>query len=94
MEDLVFYPKETTKAVCECAGGKIRTDQPFQFIVDSAKADSPGHDVSTGIFAAWVKYAKRPQPRYGLLEEDYAAAIESLNQALMESLGYHHPSAN
>jgi hypothetical protein len=43
MEDLVFYHMETTKAICECAGGiKIRMDQPFQFIVDLAKADSPG----------------------------------------------------
>ena len=94
MEDLVFYPKETTKAVCECAGGNIRTDQPFQFIVDSAKADSPGHDHSTGIFAAWVKYSKRPLPRHGLFEEDYVAAKQALDQNLMESLGYDHPSAN
>ena len=94
MEDLVFYPKETTKAVCECAGGEIRTDQPFQFIVDSAKADSPGHDISTGIFAAWVKYSKRPTARYGLLEEDYEAAIQGLNTTLMKSLGYYHPPAN
>ena len=34
MEDLVFYPKETTKAVCECAGGKIVTGDEFKFVVD------------------------------------------------------------
>jgi hypothetical protein len=92
MEDLVFYPKETTKIVCECAGGKIRTDQEnFSFIVDSAKADSPGHDKSTGIFAAWVKYSKPPPPLYGFSPSDYAAAKEALNSGLMESLGYRHP---
>jgi hypothetical protein len=94
MEDLIFYPKETTRAICECAGGEIRTDQAFQFIVDSAKADSPGHDVSTGIYAAWIKYSKRPEPRYGFSEKDGEAAKEALNGALMTSLGYQHPRAN
>jgi hypothetical protein len=94
MEDLVFYPKETTKVVCECAGGKIGTEQgKFQFVVESAKKDSPGHDKSTGIFAAWVKYSKPPPPQYGFTQSDYDAAKEALNSQLMESLGYEHPPA-
>lgn len=93
MEDMVFYPKETTKAVCECAGGEIRKDtDAFTFIVDSAKADSPGHDKSTGIFAAWVKYSKRPEPMFGFSQQDYEDAKSILNQDLMTSLGYHHPA--
>jgi hypothetical protein len=92
MEDLVFYPKETTRIICECAGGQIQKDwDNFQFIVDSAKADSPGHDKSTGIFAAWVKYSKQPSPKYGFSELDYASAKEALNSNLMERLGYQHP---
>jgi hypothetical protein len=94
MEDLVFYPEETTRIVCECAGGQIRTDAPFSFIVDSAKADSPGHDKSTGIFAAWVKYAavqQPPPPRYGLSMLDYDLAQQVLNVELMSALGYQHP---
>ncbi|KAL3909534.1 MAG: hypothetical protein SGILL_008049, partial [Bacillariaceae sp.] len=95
MEDLVFYPKETTQIICECAGGRIQTDRDsFGFIVDSAKADSPGHDKSTGIFAAWVKYSKQPGPKYGLSGSDYASAKEALNGKLMERLGYEHPPAN
>lgn len=92
MEDLVFYPKETTRIICECAGGEIRKDKDsFSFIVDSAKADSPGHDKSTGIFAAWVKYSKRPEPMYGFTPQDYEDAKAVLDKDLMESLGYHHP---
>jgi hypothetical protein len=91
MEDLVFYPEETTRIICECAGGKIRTDAPFSFVVDSAKADSPGHDKSTGILAAWVKYAKPPPPRYGLSPLDYNIAKQVLNETLMTALGYQHP---
>lgn len=93
MEDLVFYPKETVRAICECAGGEIRTDQDFQFIVDSAKADSPGHDASTGIYAAWIKYSKPPAPKFGFSDLDYEAAIEALDPGLMEAFGYKHPPA-
>eukprot|EP00980_Cylindrotheca_fusiformis_P001238 scaffold331_cov117-Cylindrotheca_fusiformis.AAC.16 len=91
MEDLVVYPKETITQVCECAGGQIRTDQPFKYVVDSAKKDSPGHDKTTGIYQAWIKYAQRPQPMGGLSKEDYLNAQIALNQTLMELLGYHHP---
>ncbi|MGK3742938.1 MAG: hypothetical protein ACI90V_009794 [Bacillariaceae sp.] len=93
MEDLVFYPKETITTVCECAGGRIRDDQLFQHVTDSAKADSPGHDKSTGLYEAWVKYSKpNTKERYGFIENDYDAARIALNDSLMESLGYQHPS--
>jgi hypothetical protein len=93
MEDLVFYPKETTTQVCECAGGKIREDQKFQLITDSAKGDSKGHDTSTGIVEAWIKYSKpNTKERYGFSEADFTNALKGLNATLMDSLGYQHPS--
>lgn len=93
MEDIVFHPKETIYQVCECAGGKIRDDQAFQLITDSAKGDSPGHDASTGTYEAWVKYSlPNTKERYAFSEADYNHAIRALNQTLMESLGYKHPS--
>ena len=91
MEDLVFYPKETIQQVCECAGGKIRTDQPFKYVIQSAKADSPGHDKTTGIYQAWIKYSKPYAPMADLLEEDYLHSKEALNRTLMSLMGYHHP---
>ena len=92
MEDLIFYPQETITAVCECAGGKIRKDQDaFTFITESAKADSPGHDTSTGMSAAWIKYSQKPKAKGGYTLEDYEAAKEALNQTLMDGLGYNHP---
>lgn len=91
MEDLVFYPKPTITAVCECAGGKIRTDQDFVYIVDSAKADSRGHDASTGIYEAWIKYSKPPEPQFGFSDLDYQASVEALDESLMTAFGYRHP---
>jgi len=93
LEDLIFYPQETTRQVCECAGGKIRDDQTFQLITDSAKGDSQGHDHSTGIFEAWIKYSKpNTKERHGFSEVDYTNAINALNGTLMEAMGYKHPS--
>lgn len=74
--------------------GEIRKDQDFKFIVESAKADSPGHDPSTGIYAAWIKYSKRPEPMFGFSETQYEAAIEALDSDLMSAFGYHHPRPN
>lgn len=91
MEDLVFYPKETIHAVCECAGGKIRTDRDFVFISGSAKADSRGHDTSTGMYEAWIKYSKHAPPKFGFSDIDYDAAKEALDADLMAQFGYQHP---
>jgi len=95
MEDLIFYPKDTITSVCECAGGKIRTDQDhFQLITDSAKGDSKGHDTTTGIYVAWVKYSKpNTKEQYGFTENDYDAARIALNGTLMDFFGYQHPSS-
>lgn len=91
MEDLVFHTVETVTAVCECAGGRIYEDRPFHYITDSAKADSPGHDTSTGIAEAWIKYSRPVAPGAGFDAADYEAALEAMDQNLMDLLHYHHP---
>ena len=94
MEDLVFYPKETIQTVCECAGGEIRKDRNFVFITHSAKADSRGHDASTGLYEAWIKYSKPPEPKFGFSDTDFEAAKEALDPWLMTAFGYTHPPDN
>ena len=90
VEDLVFYPKETISTVCECAGGMMRPDRPFQFIGQSAK-EGVGHNSSTGLYEAWIKYSKLPEPNGGLSDLDYLSAQEGLNQTIMDLFGYRHP---
>ena len=93
-EDLIIHAKNLTHQICECAGGKVRTDRPFQYIVESAK-DGPGHgSVRTGMVAAWIKYGKPLGIRAGFSKEDYEAAKEFLNSELMETFYYKHPRAN
>lgn len=91
IEDLVFYTKETVKQVCECAGGALRTDQPFRYVADSAKKDSPGHDTTTGYAQAWIKYSKPLQVQGGFAPDDFKAAVQVLDADLMQQFGYTHP---
>jgi len=92
MEDLVFQTKATIATVCECAGGVLRTDRPFQYVADSAKKDSPGHDTTTGYAEAWIKYSQPLAPRAGFAEDDYEASVQVLDSDLMQRFGYQHPS--
>jgi len=91
LEDLVFHAQETTTTICTCVGGEIRKDRPFTYIIDSAKADSPGHDASVGFIQAWIKYSKEFPPNGGFTKSDYEAAKEALNLDYMEQFHYKHP---
>lgn len=91
--DLIFYTKETITKVCQCAGGRIRTDRPFVYTVKSAKGDSPGHDTSVGFYEAWIRYSQPAEPLAGFKEDDYRAANSVLDTELMRIFGYdcEHP---
>jgi hypothetical protein len=91
LEDLMFHAEETTTIICTCVGGQIRTDRNFTYVLDSAKADSPGHDASTGFVQAWIKYSQPIPPRGSFRPDDYEAAIEALNPQYMELFHYDHP---
>merc|ERR1712032_1453311 len=46
-EDLLFRTEETTRKVCECAGGKFY-DKPFKYVEDSAKGPQRAHVGANG----------------------------------------------
>eukprot|EP00547_Thalassionema_nitzschioides_P016806 CAMPEP_0194237226 /NCGR_PEP_ID=MMETSP0158-20130606/4273_1 /TAXON_ID=33649 /ORGANISM="Thalassionema nitzschioides, Strain L26-B" /LENGTH=418 /DNA_ID=CAMNT_0038971177 /DNA_START=28 /DNA_END=1285 /DNA_ORIENTATION=- len=90
-EDLIFHTKNVTTQICHCAGGEIRTDRPFFYIVDSAK-EGPGHGRDrTGMVKAWIKYGNPMPPRADFSADDYKAAIAFLDSDLMDIFGYQHP---
>ena len=94
-EDLQFHAKNITYQICDCAGGTIRQDRPFSYIVNSAK-DGPGHgkeEERTGMLAAWNKYGKPLGPQNGFGTADYEASIEHLDADFMKMFGYQHPEA-
>eukprot|EP00577_Skeletonema_sp_RCC1716_P011724 CAMPEP_0113437822 /NCGR_PEP_ID=MMETSP0013_2-20120614/37629_1 /TAXON_ID=2843 ORGANISM="Skeletonema costatum, Strain 1716" /NCGR_SAMPLE_ID=MMETSP0013_2 /ASSEMBLY_ACC=CAM_ASM_000158 /LENGTH=433 /DNA_ID=CAMNT_0000328519 /DNA_START=131 /DNA_END=1430 /DNA_ORIENTATION=+ /assembly_acc=CAM_ASM_000158 len=59
-EDLTFRQYETTKTICECAGGVVKPQNMFKYIIKSAK-QGPGHgkvSERTGMVEAWIKYGQ------------------------------------
>lgn len=92
-EDLQFYAKNVTTQICHCAGGVMRDDRPFTYIVNSAK-QGPGHgkvEERTGMVAAWIKYGQPMPPQNGFNDIDYNTAKQELDASIMEQFGYRHP---
>jgi hypothetical protein len=89
-EDLIFHPEEVTKQVCKCAGGSMRKDGKFIYIVDSAKKGKTAHgSVRTGYIDAIVKYGSAKH-RYELYKDkqDLEYVRDNVDPTLMEMLKY------
>ena len=92
-EDLIFNARNVTTQICHCAGGIIRSDRPFFYIVKSAK-EGPGHGKKserTGMIEAWARYGKAMEAMGGFTETDYQASKDLLDPQLMELFHYWHP---
>ena len=92
-EDLVFRPREVTKAVCECAGGSMRPDGHFAYVVDSAKKGEHAHGkVRTGYVDAIIKYGTNDR-RYSIYEKasDLEYIRDHVDRNLMDLLKYPLP---
>jgi hypothetical protein len=95
-EDLIFHPKQVIQAVCECAGGAIKNDNEFQYIVDSAKITEGHGNDKTGYVDAIIRYGNGGFPRWnsgGMTDSDRKYVIERLDPEMMKFFGYHYPSA-
>jgi hypothetical protein len=91
-EDLLFHPKELTKSVCECAGGSMRRDDNFIFIVDTAKKGDAAHgsmSARTGYVDAMIKYGSE-EKRYGkyVAKRDLEYIRDHVDTNLMTLLSY------
>jgi hypothetical protein len=97
-EDVIFYPYEVTKCVCECAGGvlghrdddkDVADDGTFHYVVRSAKT-GPAHGPASqrnGLIDSWAKYGiGNPKDAYS--EEDVRIAMNILDPLLLEIFGY------
>ena len=88
-EDLVFYPQEVTKTVCECAGGELNPNQPFKFIVESAKHGAAAHGKErTTYIDALVKYGTEKGRYKGFEDPDLEYARQHLSPKLLEIFQY------
>jgi len=89
-EDLVFHPEEVTKQVCHCAGGEMRKDGRFIYIVDSAKKGKAAHGKNrTGYVDAIVKYGSAARRYDGYrYKEDLEYIRDNVDPQLMDIMQY------
>jgi hypothetical protein len=89
-EDVVFHPKEVTKLACECAGGRLRPNQKFIYITDSAKkGKAHGNDKDkTSYVDALVKYGTVKGRYSGYYNQDIEYANSHLDPNIMNLFGY------
>lgn len=93
IEDLIFHPEEVVKAVCECAGGSMRNDGKFRYIVNSAKKGEYAHGKErTGFVDAIIKYGSAER-RYESFKfsSDLEFIRDNLDSELLHLLGYEPP---
>jgi hypothetical protein len=93
-EDLIFHPRAVTEAVCRCAGGSLKKDGHFEFVVNSAKKGPTAHgpmELRTGFIKAIIKYGKATHRHDKYTEQDLEYAKTYLDKDMMEFFRYKHP---
>jgi hypothetical protein len=84
-EDFVFRPKETTRQICQCAGGRLKDD--FTYQIGSAKR-GPGHgNVRTSWISAMIRYGSFEHRYDGMTQSDLLFA-EKVLAAMMVDMSY------
>jgi len=92
-EDLIFFPKQVTKTVCECAGGELN-HRPFKYITESAKKGTSAHGKKserTTYLDALIKYGTEAGRYNGYRPEDLKYAQKYLDPRLMDLFKYKLP---
>jgi len=93
LEDLVLRQYDTTKILCNCAGGVVPLKEKFIYIVKSAK-QGPGHGKNedrTDMLDAWMKFSKPMKSKAGFSDMDWEASVSFLSRELMELMDYKYP---
>ena len=92
-EDLIFHPEEVTTTVCHCAGGSMRKDGRFIYILDSAKKGASAHGKQrTGFVEALLKYGSEKN-RYASFSfpSDLQYIKDRVDSNLMHIMHYPFP---
>ena len=89
VEDLIFFPKDVTKAICECAGGKIHDMDNFNYITKALKGDTA--EAKYSMVDLLVRYGSAEKRTTQMTREDLAHAKETIDTDLMDLYGYNHP---
>jgi hypothetical protein len=93
LEDLVFYPHETLKQICDCVEGTYVGEENLSLSMDSAKGIQPdkihGSD-KTGLVQAMISHVLKNRTE-GMTVEDADFAKTTLENSVMQIFGYKPP---
>ena len=94
-EDTIFFPKETSRIICTCVGGKLTTpkenDGLFHYVIDSAKT-GPGHGAGkkrNGLIDAWIKYGNARITKMSKSDLEFAA--KHLDRDIVSAMQWKFP---
>jgi len=97
-EDLLFYGKDVTRAMCRCGGGIPVPDNgrsgDFMHVSESAKKGLAAHGsikMRTNLVGALIKYGSSEHRTDSMTEDDLIAARRHFDPELMDTFGYRHP---
>ena len=93
LEDLVFYPHETLKQICECVEGTYVGEENLVLSMDSVKgknADNIHGKDKTGLIKAMISHALNNRTE-GMTVEDADFAKKILQNSVMQVFGYKLP---
>jgi hypothetical protein len=97
-EDLLFFGKDVTRAMCQCGGGTPRKDNgrsgDFTHVAESAKKGKTAHGSlkeRTNLVGALIKYGSGKHRTDTMTRDDLIAARRHFDPELMEAFGYRHP---
>lgn len=93
IEDLIFHPEKVTTKVCECAGGSMRPDGKFKFIVNSAKKGTQAHGKQrTGMVDAIIKYGSEKKRYESFISpKDLEYIRDNVDPELLRLMNYSPP---
>jgi len=96
-KDLIFWPEETTRIICQCAGGVLASDQeehtPFAHVMESPAPKRKGQKPLNGLVQNWIKYGNAPFDIPNNLNlEDVRYASTILDAHIMGLFGFRLPS--
>jgi hypothetical protein len=93
LEDLVFYPHETVKQICECVEGVYVGEENLSLKLNSSKGVKPdnihGND-KTGLLKAIISHTLNNRTE-GMTQEDADFAAKTLENSVMQLFGYKPP---
>lgn len=94
LEDLVFFPRQVLRSICECVNGTFANETSFKLGGNSTKENSSeqhSRTLKTNLASSFSLHVHSNRT-LGMTSDDYYYARSVLDNSTMSIFGYQHPS--